>query len=236
MDTATGKRPILIVDDEKNIRLTLAQALEALALEADTAVNGEEALVKLRARHFDLILLDLKMPGMNGMEVLRRVREARPDIKVIIITAHGTIESAIEAMKLGAVDFIQKPFAPKEIRELVTRVLDRDTIAAEKAKGYDAHIELAKKCIGARQFDAAQEHLRQAIAADSSKPEALNLLGALIELRGDWLEALKQYRAALALDPTYKPADENLDRVVIRHQKGSGISLGGPKGAGGEGK
>ncbi len=222
-------KPVLIVDDEKNIRLTLSQALEALQLDTDTAVNGEEALAKLAQTHFGLVLLDLKMPGMDGMEVLRQVRKARPDIKVIIITAHGTIESATEAMKLGAVDFIQKPFAPKEIRELVTKVLDRGLIEADQAKGYEAHIELAKKCIGEREFDAAQEHVRQAIATDPTKPEAPNLLGALIEMRGDWREALKQYRAALALDPAYQPASRNLERVVIREQLGSGISLGDSK-------
>jgi DNA-binding NtrC family response regulator len=219
-------KPVLIVDDEKNIRLTLSQALGALELETDTAVNGEEALVKLKERNFGLILLDLKMPGMDGMEVLRRVRDPRPDIKVIIITAHGTIESAVEAMKLGAVDFIQKPFAPKEIRELVTRVLDRDKIAAAKAEGYEQHIELAKKRIGERGFDAAQEHVRQAIAADASKPEAFNLLGVLLEMRGNKLEAQKSYRAALALDPTYKPAHENLSRTT-GVTSGGNISLGG---------
>jgi len=220
-------KPVLIVDDEKNIRMTLSQALEALELDTDAAVNGEEALEKLAERNFGLILLDLKMPGMDGMDVLRKVRETRPDIKVIIITAHGTIESATEAMKLGAVDFIQKPFAPKEIRELVKKVMDRDTIKADKAKSYDEHVELAKRAIGQREFDAAQEHVRQAIAADATKPEAFNLLGALIEMRGDWLEALKQYRAALAVDPSYKPADANLERVVSRHEKGRNISLGG---------
>ena len=221
-------KPVLIVDDEKNIRLTLSQALETLELETDTAVNGEEALAKLEKKHFGLILLDLKMPGMDGMEVLRRVREARPDIKVIIITAHGTIESATEAMKLGAVDFIQKPFAPKEIRELLTKVLDRDKIAAEKANGYDEHIELTKKCIGQRKIDAAQEHVRQAIAADATKPEAFNLLGVLLEMGGNKLEAQKKYRAALALDPTYKPAGENLSRTAGLTSD-AGISLGRKK-------
>jgi CheY-like chemotaxis protein/PAS domain-containing protein len=77
--------------------------------------------------------MDLKLPGMDGMEVLRRVREARPDIKIIVITAYGTIKSAVEAMQLGAVDVIQKPFAPREIRDLVRKVIDRDTLAADKA-------------------------------------------------------------------------------------------------------
>ncbi len=222
-------RPILIVDDEKNVRLTLAQALEPLEFEIATAADGEEALAKLGEKQFELILLDLKMPGMDGMEVLRRVRASRPNIKIIIITAHGTIDSSVEAMKLGAVDFIQKPFAANEIRELVRKVLDRDAIAAEKAENYEAHIESAKKCIGEQQFDAAEEHVRQAIALDSTKAEAPNLLGALIEMQGDWLEALKHYRAALALDPAYKPADENLERIVMRHERCSGINLGEPQ-------
>jgi DNA-binding NtrC family response regulator len=216
-----SKKPVLIVDDEKNIRLTLSQALEVLDLETDTAVNGEEALAKLKEKYFGLILLDLKMPGMDGMEVLRRVREARPDIKVIIITAHGTIESAVEAMKLGAADFIQKPFAPKEIRELVTKVLDRDALLAEKAKGYETHIELAKKFIGEQKFGAAQEHARQAIAADANRPEAWNLLGAVLEIQGDRLEAAKNYRITLSVDPGYEPAQKNLYRLTGASQEKS---------------
>jgi DNA-binding NtrC family response regulator len=212
METASHKRAVLIVDDEKNIRLTLSQALEATGRDIDSAASGEEALAKLQGKPYGLILLDLTMPGMDGMAVLRRVREARPEIKAIIMTAFGTIESAVEAMKLGAVDFIKKPFAPNEIRELVTRVLDRDRLHAEKAKGYEMHIELAKKCITERRLEAAREHAQQAIAADATKPEAFNLLGVLLEIGGKDLEAQNNYRAALALDPTYKPASENLSR------------------------
>ena len=72
------------------------------------------------------------MPGMDGMEVLRQVREIRPDIRIIMITAYGTIELAVEAMKMGAVDFIQKPFSPEEIRELVSRVMDREKLDEQK--------------------------------------------------------------------------------------------------------
>jgi CheY-like chemotaxis protein len=121
------RRPILVVDDEKNIRLTLSQSLEPLGLPVQTAVNGEEALQKIEETEFGLLLLDLKMPGMEGMEVLHRVRERWPTIPVIIITAHGTIDSAVDAMKIGAVDFIQKPFSPREIRELATKVLQRES-------------------------------------------------------------------------------------------------------------
>jgi DNA-binding NtrC family response regulator len=207
-------KPVLIVDDEKNIRLTLSQSLESLKLETDTAVNGEEALAKLKEKEFGLILLDLKMPGMDGMEVLRQVREIRPDIRIIIITAYGTIESAVEAMKLGAVDFIQKPFSPKGIRELVSEVIDREKLDEQKVADYASHLKLAKRSIGDRHFDAAIEHVRKAISLDTSRPEAFNLLGGLLEIRGDRLEAAKNYRAALSLDPEYEPARKNLARVT----------------------
>jgi PAS domain S-box-containing protein len=104
--------PVLIVDDEKNILLTLSQSPEALQLETDTATNGEGTLAKLKEKEFDLILLDIRMPGMDGMEVLRQVREIRPNIGIFMITAYGTIEIAVETMKLGALDFIQKRFSP----------------------------------------------------------------------------------------------------------------------------
>ena len=218
-------KSVLIVDDEKNIRLTLSQSLESLELETDTAVNGEEALDKLKEKGFGLILLDLNMPGMDGMEVLRRVREIRPDIRVIIITAYGTIESAVEAMKLGAVDFIRKPFAPEEIRKLVSQVMDREQLDEQKVADYASYVELAKRCIGDHRFDAAVEHVRKAISLDPSRPEAFNFLGALLEIRGDRLEAQKNYRVAIELDPTYKPARENLHRSTSWKPEG-GIMLG----------
>src|SRR4030042_1006511 len=82
-------RSVLIVDDEKNIRLTLSLALEKLNIPVDTAVNGEEALKKLAEKSYGLMLLDLRMPGIDGMEVLRRVPAIRPEAKVVIITAYG---------------------------------------------------------------------------------------------------------------------------------------------------
>ena len=208
------KKSILIVDDEKNIRLTMSQSLEPLGMEVQTAVNGEEALQRLRKRAFGLVFLDLKMPGMDGMEALRQIEASWPKTRVIIITAHGTIESAVEAMKLGAVDFIQKPFSPGEIRELATRVIERDALNEAEADDYPSLIELTKRHIADRDFSAAQKSAQKAIANDPGQPEAFNLLGALLEIRGDRLEAQKFYRAALDIDPTYRPAQANLERTT----------------------
>ncbi|GLI36212.1 sigma-54-dependent transcriptional regulator [Desulforhabdus amnigena] len=214
------KRPILIVDDEKNIRLTMSQSLEPLGMPVETAVNGEDALQKLREKQFGLVFLDLKMPGMDGMEVLHRIKEKWPKMQVIIVTAYGTVESAVEAMKIGAADFLQKPFSPSEIRELAAKVLEREALDEESATGYLTLVELAKRHISDRNFDTALKFTQRAIAADPAQPEVYNLYGALLEIKGNRLEAQKFYRAALDIDPTFKPAKANLDRTASWHKFG----------------
>ena len=218
-------KPILVVDDEKNIRLTLSRSLEPLEFPVQAAVNGEDALQKLSEKTFGLVLLDLKMPGMDGMETLRRIKEKWAKTRVIIITAHGSIESAVEAMKLGAVDFIQKPFSPGEIRELVTLVMKRESMDEANAVDYRSLIELTKRNISDRNFAISREIVRKAIAVDPAQPEAYNLLGALLEINRDWLGAQKFYRAALNIDPTFKPAQANLERTTSWDKFGK-IDLG----------
>ena len=219
-------RSVLIVDDEKNIRLTLALALEKLNIPVDTAVNGEEALQKLAEKSYALMLLDLRMPGIDGLEVLRRVPEIRPEVKVVIITAWGSIEAAVEAMKLGAVDFLQKPFDAEDVRELVSSLLDEATQERYRGREYDNYIELALKRIRAGELDAARVYVHKAISMDPDGPEAFNLLGGLYEARRNRLEAEKNYRVALALSPSYKPAQKNLDRVTSRPYTALGIDWG----------
>jgi DNA-binding response OmpR family regulator len=216
---------ILVVDDEKNIRLTLSEALAALALPVQTAVNGEEALQKLERDEFGLMILDLKMPGIDGIEVLRRVKQKWPKVRIIVVTAHGTIESAVEAMKLGADDFIQKPFTPWEIREAVLHVLEREASGEEKPAEHGTLIELARLHISDGKFAKARAAAQKAIAADPAKPDAYNLLGALLEIAGDWLSAQKFYRMALDVEPTYEPAQANLERATSMQRFGK-IHLG----------
>lgn len=203
---------ILVVDDEKNIRLALEEALEPVGYEVLSAANGTEAMELLEGRSPALMLLDLKMPGLNGIEVLEQTARTHPDVRVIIITAHGNIDNAVEAMKLGAIDFIQKPFSVAAIRDLVQRVLDREQIDAERAESYDEHMELAKRYISDRHFEAAREHVKRAIGDDPARPEAFNLLGVLEEIAGRRIEAQQQYRVAVDIDPTCQAAQKNLAR------------------------
>ena len=205
---------VLVVDDEKNIRLTLAAALDGLDLEVATAADGQEALGRLAEGPVWLVLLDLRMPGLDGMAVLRRLRELRPEAHVVLVTAHGTVENAVEAMKLGAVDVLPKPFAPAQIRGLVERLRRRDALDPEAAEGYDAVAELARRAVARRQLDDAREYVRRAIALDGRRPDAHNLLGVLHEIDGERFEAQERYRRALELDPTFAPARANLAASV----------------------
>lgn len=217
---------ILIVDDEKNIRFTLEQCLSGEDTETALAENGEEALRLLSERPFDLTLLDIKMPGITGMETLERIREAGLRTDVIMMTAYGTVENAVEAMKLGALDFISKPFTPEEIRVLVKQVMDRKSLVENKLATYKEFLEFAKKCILEKDFDKAEAHLKKAVMENINAAEPHNLFGVIAEYKGDFVAAGKHYRAALALDPTYKPADRNLQRVTDYNYSIRGIALG----------
>ena len=116
---------VLVLDDEKNIRLTVRRCLEGAGLSVDEALNGEEAFTLLAGKAYGLLLLDLKLPGMDGMEVLRRVRIEYQQLPVIIISAHGSIQTAVQAMKSGALDFLEKPFTPNDLRQVVLKALGK---------------------------------------------------------------------------------------------------------------
>jgi nitrogen regulation protein NR(I) len=112
---------ILVVDDEANLRKVLAAMLRKEGYEVTVAENGEVALAEFEKNGADVIISDLVMPRVGGMEILAKVKAARPDVPVIIITAHGTVDSAVEAIKLGAFDYITKPFEHAEIRAVVSK-------------------------------------------------------------------------------------------------------------------
>jgi two-component system response regulator FlrC len=117
---------ILVADDEPGLREFLADALELDAHVVVTAAEGRAAAKLLDEQGFDLVITDLKMPGMDGMALLRKVRAEQPEVEVIMLTAHGTVDNAVEAMKLGAFEYLQKPLSgPDELRLLVQRALER---------------------------------------------------------------------------------------------------------------
>ena len=220
----TKDRSILVVDDEKNIRMTMVRALESSGFHVESAISGEEALLMLRASPFDLVFLDLKMPGVDGIEVLRRGRESWPLTRVVVATAHGTVDNAVEAMKLGAIDFIQKPFTPEEIREIANSVLS-PLPENTQGSGYAHCVAEATRSIAESQLGTAMAYIRKAVGLDPTRPEAFNLLGVAAHLGGQRHKAQAYFRAAIALDPTCAPAHENLERSVEGGAPGQHMDL-----------
>jgi DNA-binding response OmpR family regulator len=114
---------ILIIDDEPNLRRSLALILQRAGYSVNTAENAGEVKHYLAAGAYDMVFLDLKMPEVNGMELLPEIRQIYPDMPVLILTAHATLESAIEAVRKGARDYLLKPIDPEEILERVKQIL-----------------------------------------------------------------------------------------------------------------
>ena len=122
---------VLIIDDEENIRYMLQLILEDEGYEVELANDGAEGIEKIRSNHFDFVISDIKMPKMSGLEVLTSVIESSPNIPVIIISAFGTVDTAIEAMKQGAYDYVMKPFKQDEILLTLKKAEERERLRRE---------------------------------------------------------------------------------------------------------
>jgi DNA-binding NtrC family response regulator len=133
-----GFAPILVIDDESEMRSALSHALTRKGFSVESAASGMEALVKIKKDPFSLVITDIKMPEMSGMEVLGAVKKMAPGIPVIVITAYGSIHNAVEAMQAGAADYLLKPFSFETLNATVEKVLDgTDSIGRQQANQND---------------------------------------------------------------------------------------------------
>ena len=123
---------ILIVDDEQEFAALLSERLTARGLRVETAESGEAAIEMVHGGHFDVVVLDMVMPGLDGIETLRRLREREPDLQVILLTGHATVEKGVDAMKLGAADFLEKPAELSELIEKIREAHSRKLVLIEK--------------------------------------------------------------------------------------------------------
>ena len=138
---------ILVVDDEAVIREALRRILEGDGHKTTCVSSGHAALEKIQEESFNLVITDLKMPGMNGIEVLKSIKILQPLVPIIIITGYATVETAVDAIKQGAFDYLSKPFTPNQVKELVTKALDHSKISeveewtqASEDNGFDRFI------------------------------------------------------------------------------------------------
>ncbi|OIP64362.1 MAG: response regulator [Nitrospirae bacterium CG_4_9_14_3_um_filter_53_35] len=142
---------VLLVDDEEAFVNTLAQRLKMRDLKVETVYNGEEALSYVKEKEPDVMVLDLKMPGLHGMDVLRKIRKAYPNIQVIVLTGHGTEKDEIEAKRLGGFDFLKKP-------------ADIETLVSKIRVAYKEKLERAMTAVAfaeSGEFDTAREIMNE---------------------------------------------------------------------------
>ncbi len=156
---------ILIIDDQKNMRESLAIAFKRSGYTVDSVENGEKAIELQKDHFYDLIIVDLKMETMNGLEVLSRIKDIHPSTEVIVMTAFGTIDSAIQAMRKGAYDYVTKPFQLSEILSVVERALEKKRLS-------DKVNNLQKEIKGKYRFDGVI----------GNSPVMMRLLNILMEL------------------------------------------------------
>jgi DNA-binding NtrC family response regulator len=119
------KSRVLVVDDEEALRYLLSTELAAEGYEVETASDGDEAIEAIKQKDYDVVLLDIKMPRVDGFEVLKFIKQNKPEIKVIMLTAYADVKNAIEALKLGASDFVSKPYDLEDILTSINRALGR---------------------------------------------------------------------------------------------------------------
>ena len=125
---------VLLVDDEEQFLDALSQRLETRGLKVKAVTSGEDAVKQVEDQNFDAIIVDLAMPGIDGIETLKRIKEKRPDLEIIMLTGHATVKSGIEAMKLGADDFLEKPVDLNVLLEKIGEAKNKRMLVVEKGR------------------------------------------------------------------------------------------------------
>ncbi len=197
----TGNTKVLVVDDEPSLRATLEKLMRSEGHEPVVAEDGQQALQRISEREFDVVLLDYRRPGLSGMDVLRRLHDDFPETSVIMVTAVADMATAIEAMQLGAYDYITKPFDLDDVSHTVRRALERRRLLLEK-KDYQASLE--------REVAEKTAHLQQKI-------QELDALNALIQSRLNQVFATKDTyeRAAKEISALEQQLEELAEAVKL---------------------
>jgi DNA-binding response OmpR family regulator len=178
----------LIVDDEPNVRLVFRTALESAGYAVAEAADGPAALELIRKRPFDAVLLDLRMPGLDGLTALRTLREEGVGVPVVVVTAHGNTSDVVAAMRLGAADFVPKPVSPETLRRAVREAIVSRNVRAGQAPAPTLHLgreSLARAEQAARRgdFDEAEFFLRVAVPLGADPTETRRLSDQVARLR-----------------------------------------------------
>ena len=218
------RNKILVVDDEHLIRWSLEQNLKKQGYEVVTAGDGEEALRLVREEQPDLVLLDIQMPGISGIEALEKIKDYDEDIVVIMVTAHGGLETAVNAMRLGAYDYVSKPFNLDELAIIIRKALENTDLKLEVARLRSETKKAVPPNIigGSRQVKQLMEVLEKVARSEASTVLVQGESGTGKELVAKWLH-YSSYRADkpfIAINCAAVPATL-LESELFGHEKGA---------------
>lgn len=178
---------VLVADDQANMRWTLVHVLGEQGFEVVTAEDGEQAVGRVKQEAPQVILMDLKMPRLGGLQALEQIKESAPEVPVIVITAYGDVPSAVQAMKLGAYDFLTKPFDNEELLYTVKRAVERRELLSQVA-AIKSRLQPAAPC--ARSWAQAQRFRRS-----FSRSSKWQVRTSLCSSRGRAAPARRSWRA-----------------------------------------
>ena len=175
MDSTNESAHVLVVDDEGAIRYSVSKTLQRVGYNVNEAASGEEALETMKNQHFDVVLTDIRMPGLTGVELLKRIREQAPDAIVILMTGYASLGTAVEALRLGAHDYLIKPSSSQDIRQSVSRGVERarnlkrrrallDAIRSNVSELTHADVDIVKAALEDGEFEEESHPIEQPIA------------------------------------------------------------------------
>jgi YesN/AraC family two-component response regulator len=200
------KFTILVVDDEKIIHESCGRILRDEGYTVETALSGQEALLKLKEKQYDLVLSDIKMPGMSGVEALEKMKKEVPDITVVMFTGYSSVETARDSMKLGAADYLPKPFTPEELLRVVREALQKKLRSEEN-----------------REREGRFQEITSAIHSTLNLREVLNLIATgvvkVMKLKGCAISLLDKKKEYFKICAAYGLSDNYLKKGPIAADK-----------------
>ncbi len=212
---------ILLIDDEKSIRNVLKDILQHEGYRIEEAADGEQGLQKMAAQPFDLVLCDIKMPKIDGLEVLQQIMQLQPDVPVIMISGHGTIETAVDAVKKGAFDFIAKPPDLNRLLITIRNALDKNTLVKE-TRVLKKKVQRVQDIIGNSEGIAKIKSTIEKVAPTDARVLVTGENGTGKELVARWLheKSNRANQSLIEVNCAAIPA-ELIESELFGHEKGS---------------
>jgi DNA-binding NtrC family response regulator len=212
---------ILIIDDEKSIRTTLREILEYEEYKVDEAANGTEGLKLAAKGNYNIILCDIKMPGIDGIEVLAKLQELNNEAAVVMLSGHGTIDTAVEAIKMGAFDFISKPLDLNRLLVTIRNAMDRNTLISE-TKTLKKKVSKTREMIGNSSAIKKIKEMIERVAPTDARILITGNNGTGKELVARWIHELSNRANAPLIEVNCAAIpSELIESELFGHEKGA---------------